>query len=248
MQFWSAVSHELQRRAARSPLSVSSMRPTWLQWCLPSRLRAFHCSREQLQYSLRCCGRRSGGLVGDWERGRGLLFLFKLPFGRPRLRFVVGISSESGVGMPPKVPCVSGGSGEPLGVLGAASSCWSSSSGGSSSGDEFGTYIQDPKIPHQAIFLPFGGFLCPWQFPHTSVGIASSWSSGYEGYLTFGSLWKGFSPVPSPPPSPPPPPSPAPPDWLPGSLQWHIFGCFFFFLLLALTGSPTWAAGPATFR
>lgn len=163
--------------------------------------------------------------------------MFVLPLGRPLLRFAVGGSSESGVGIPPMVRCV----GERSGVLGAlpCSSWSSSSSGGSSSGAELDTIIQDPNIPRQASFLPLGGFLCLLHWSHTSAGISSSASSEYEGYLTFGSPVKGFLSLPEPPPSP------EPPDWSFNSLQLHIFGCFFFFLLLA---APFWEAGAATLR
>jgi hypothetical protein len=239
MQLCPAVIHELQLRTARSPSSVSSMRPMWLQWCLSSRLRAAHCSAERLQYSPSCRGRRGRGLVGDSDRGRSLVFV--LPLGRSLLRLTAGLSSVSGVGMPPIIWCVARGSGEPLGVLGtprvAGCSPWSHTpSGGSSSGAELGTIIHDPNIPRQANFLPLGGFLCPLHLSHFSAGTSSSASSEYDGYLTFGSLVNGFLP------SPEPPPSPSHPDCSFDSLQLHIFG--FFFLLLR----PGWVGGPVTAR
>lgn len=176
MQVCSALAHELQLRAARSPSSVFPMRPTWLQWCLSSRLRAAHCCAGQLQYSPMCRGRRSLDPVGDSERGRARLFA--LPRGRPLLRSAVGGSTESAVGIPSIIRRV----GERSGVLGASSiSPCSSSSGGSSSGDELGTYIQDPNIPRQAIFLPLCAFLCPLHLSHTSAGTSSSASSLYDG-------------------------------------------------------------------
>lgn len=173
--------------------------------------------------------------MGDSERGRGRLFVLSL--GRPLLRFAVGGSSECGVGRPAMVRCV----GEPSGVLGASSvSSWSSSSsGGFSSGAVLDTIIHDPNIPRQASFLPLGGFLCPLHWSHTSAGTSSSVSSEYEGYLTFGSLVKVFLSLPEAPPSP------EPPELSFDSLQLHIFGCFFFLLLLA---APVWEAGPATLR